>query len=217
MIKKSCVSAVMGIVFSAWASKASVTEVDAVSQATVRNNLKFNLPIYVTSDSAIITWTITKGSSGNHELSWGEASADLTSRAVTSEERSNKTVKLSGLSPNTAYKIRLEVTHPQNTKTPCADTATITTNPGTFAARRSSTESRIPPELRDRLLRLGSSAMPNDRVIIADCKGRTLLDHTVRENERSVALPSRTKGVYFLIYRRHGTLLDKRRLVIIQR
>ena len=214
MVKKILILSLISAAFSVWAGANKMQEVDGTSSATIHNNLKFNTPINVTADSATITWTIGKGATGNHVISWGKVSADMTSRDVTSGERSSKTVKLSGLSPNTAYKIRLEVTHPQNMKGPCADTATITTKPATVALNRFITNNSVCIELLDHSVRLGSMAKNGDHLTVTDCKGRALLNHKVKSNENAINLPSNAKGVYFLIYSRQGTVLDKKQFVI---
>jgi hypothetical protein len=63
-------------------------------------------------------------------------------------------------------------------------------------------------------VRLGSTAQSNDHLIVADCQGRTVLDHHVKGTEKSINLPSKAKGVYFMTYTREGKILDKKQFVI---
>ncbi len=204
-----------------WSSTNKMQQIDGMSSATLHNKLLFDVPISVTADSAIITWNAS-GSHANDILnsqtlsfSYGLGTGTLTKRTVTEQERTNKKVVLFSLTPNTTYKLRLDAN--KTNETPCADTATITTKPTVFVSQRFTAKKDVPLELLDHSVRLGSTAKSNDRLTIADCQGHTLLDHSVKGNERSITLPSNAKGVYLLIYSRKGAVLDKKQFVIIKK
>jgi hypothetical protein len=216
MMQKACVVVIIFIAVFAWASKNSIAEVDAVSQATIHNNIKFVTPLAVGSDSAVIKWTDAKNRSrsGNVVLSYGPSETSMTDRAVTKAEATGLSFTLKGLTPNTTYKIKLQVSQTPATHAPCADTATIKTLATTPVSRSYTFKKDVPLELLDHSVRLGSAVKDGDHLTVTDCKGRTLLNHNVKSNEKVVDLPSNAKGVYFLIYSRQGTVLDKKQFVI---
>jgi hypothetical protein len=221
MVKKIITLSLICAAFSIWAAVNKAQEVDAVSTATVHINIKFVTPLQVAGDSAIIKWTDTRNRSKNGKviLTYEPSSGTKQTRAVTNQEAKALLFSLIGLTPKTTYKIRLEVTDtvPGNTHKVCADTATITTLTATSAKVDFNTQKKVPLELLDHSVRLGSAAKSNDRLVIADCQGRTVLDHHVNGAETAINLPSKAKGIYFLTYSREGKILDQKQFVIIHK
>ncbi len=118
-------------IFAVCTCKKSNNPVDAVSTATLSHNLLFNLPIQVKSDSAIIKWREGEehSSEGKVVFSYGKGNEAKTPKTVSMSEINIKTIRLGGLTPNTTYKIRLEVsdTSSVDPNESYGDTATITT------------------------------------------------------------------------------------------
>jgi hypothetical protein len=220
MVKKILMLSLIGATVSVWAAMNKMQEVDATSTATVHNIVKFSVPLNVASDSAIFKWrdslNRTGSTSATVTLSFGKTEATMTSKTVTPKKLENKvySVNLTGLETKTTYKIRLEVSQASGAHKPCADTTTITTLATTSAELHFNPAKEVPLELLDHSVRLGSAAKSNDHLIIADCQGRTVLDHHVKGCEKSINLPSKAKGVYFMTYTREGKILDKKQFVI---
>jgi hypothetical protein len=221
MVKKILMLSLIGATVSVWAAMNKMQEVDAVSTASVHKNIKFVTPLSVASDSAIIKWNDSKkrtsSSSASTTLSYGTTEATMTSKTVTPKKLTDSvfSVNLSGLQPKTTYKIRIEIKKVSGSaEDPCADTATITTLATTSAELHFNSAKEVPLELLDHSVRLGSAAKSNDHLVIADCQGRTVLDHHVKGAEKSINLPSKAKGVYFMTYTREGKILDKKQFVI---
>jgi hypothetical protein len=218
MIRKILMLSLIGATVSVWAAMNKTEEVDAVSTATVHINIKFVTPLQVASDSAILKWNDGKNRSGSTSatvsLSFGTTEANMTSKTVTPKKLENMiySVNLSGLQPKTTYKVRIQAADGHHA--PCADTATITTLATTSAEVHFNRAKEVPLELLDHSVRLGSAAKSNDHLIIADCQGRTVLDHHVKGAERSINFPSKAKGVYFMTYTREGKVIDKKQFVI---
>jgi hypothetical protein len=217
MIKKACAVVIIGSAVFTWASNTSVTEIDAVSTATVHNNIKFVVPLKVESDSAIIKWTDarSRSKSGTVALTYGTNDATMKTRSVTTAEATALSFNLTGLTPITTYKIRLQVTQPGGAHGPCADTATITTAAATSSASHFLTKKDVPLELLDHSIRIGSMARHGDQLSIVDTKGQTLLSHIVSGNETAVVIPSSVKGVVFLTCRRNENIISGKKVTII--
>jgi hypothetical protein len=219
MVKKIVMLSLVCGSLSAWAANTSLGKVDGVTQATVHNNIKFVLPLTVAADSAIIKWTDAKSrsKSGTVVLTYGIGEGATTERPVTSAEASSLKFTLKGLTAKTTYKIRLQVSQASGAHGPCADTATISTLATTFSNQIFSTIKNVPIEMLDHSLQLGTLAKSGDHVTISDCRGRMLLDHKVKGDEKAINLPSKVKGVYFLKYSREGKVLDQKQFVIIHK
>jgi len=194
-----------------------VSKVDAVTQATIHNNIKFVIPIKVASDSATIKWTDAKSrsKSGTVVLSYGTGEGAMTDRPVTKTEATALTFSLKGLTPKTTYKIRLQANHPTNAHEPCADTATITTSATTDITQRFSLQKNIPLEFLDHSVRLGSMAQLGDRIAIVDSKGQTLHSFIVSGSQKAVRIPSYIKGIVFLTCSRNGNMLASKKITIM--
>jgi hypothetical protein len=214
MVKVILMLSIIGATASVWAVVNKTQEIDATTKATVHNIIKFVTPIKVTGDSAVIKWTDAKNRSkyGTIAFTYETGDAAVKTRTVTSQEATALSFNLTGLSPKTTYKIRLEVSDSKHT--PCADTATITTVGTTSAEVFFNSAKKVPLELLDHSVRLGATAKLDDHIMIADCQGRKLLDHHVKSSERDINLPTHAKGVYFLTYTREGKLLDQKQFVI---
>ncbi len=219
MRKTACLIAVVCAAFlSIQASTNKVNkaeQVDAVSQATLHDACQFTLPIAVTSNSATVEWNEYHADQGDATLSYGTSKTNLTKRNITLSERTSMKLVLTGLSPNTSYFLFFEATSTEHD--PYGDTTTIKTLSGSHAIQKFSTAKNIPLELLDHSVRLGSQAKPGDRLIVADCAGRTLYEHSVSGNEARIALPSASKGVYFLTYCRQGKVLDNKRFIVVNK
>jgi hypothetical protein len=215
-MRKGFFATILAGALSAWASNASVTRVDATTQATIHNNIKFVVPLTVGTDSAVIKWTDTKNRSrvGTVVLTYGLSGGSTTDRPVTSAEATALTFTLKSLTPKSTYKIRLQVTQASGAHPPCADTISITTLPTTNSIRQIAVRKDLPLEMLDNSVRLGSQVQSNDRLIVSDCQGRTLLNHKVCAAEKAVSLPAKAKGIYFLAYTREGKILDQKKFVI---
>jgi hypothetical protein len=220
MIKKAYfvggVCAVLFFSIHASTSKANKAEkVDAVTSATLHEACQFTLPIAVTSNSATIEWNEYHPEQGSATLSYGTSKTNLTKRDVTLNERANMKLVLTGLSPNTNYFLFYEATSTEHD--PYGDTTSIKTQKLSRTMQSFTNSKNIPLELLDHSVRLGSQAKPGDRLIISDCEGRTFYDHSVSGNDGIIGLPTASKGVYVLIYSRHGKLLDNKRFIIVNK
>ena len=220
MVKKACALAIAGIAVFSWASNNSMAKVDATTQATIHNNIKFVLPFKIATDSVIVKWKDghSRSTSGTVALSSGTTEATMTKKTVTATKNNADTTysaKLSGLQPATTYKIRIEVSQTSGVHGPCADTTTITTKSTTFAARHFDAKKDTPIELLDHSVNFKALAKHGDHITIVDTKGQTLLSHFVVGSETAISLPSSAKGVVLLTYTRNGSIVASKKVTIV--
>jgi hypothetical protein len=223
MVKKASALAIAGIAFFSWASNTSVAKVDATTQATIHNNIKFVLPFKVASDSAIVKWkdVRSRSTTGTVSLSFGSTEATMTKKTVTATKNAADTTysaNLSGLTSNTTYKIRIEVSDPATTNPhkSCADTTTIATKSTTFAMKQFSAKKEIAIELLDHSVKFGTFTQHGDHITIVDTKGQTLLSHFVAGSETAVSLPSSAMGVVLLTCSRSGNVIASKKVTIVR-
>jgi hypothetical protein len=220
VVKKACALAIAGFTIFSWASNTSVAKVDATTQATIHNNIKFVLPFKIASDSGVIKWKDAKGRTpaATVTLSYGTTEATMTKKTVIPTKNTTDTTystDLSGLQSATTYKIRVEVSQASGAHAPGADTTSITTKPTTFAVNQFSAKKEVAIEMLDRSINFGTLAKRGDHLTIVDTKGQTLLSHFFTGSETVVSVPASAKGVVLLTCLRNGNVIASKKVTIV--
>jgi hypothetical protein len=217
MLKKAkCIAALFTLImFSIHASAKKTHDVDAVTSASIEFK-----QISVTTYSATVIWEEWFPDQGTATISYGTDSTNLAEkRDITLDERNIdiKQLVITGLTGNTKYYIRLDATPSDPELDPySADTTFTTLNPSKVIQELTISKN-TPLELLDHSVRVGAQARSGDRLIIADCEGRTIFNHAVTGREGIITLPAVSKGVYFLTFQRQGKLLDNKRFIIMNK
>ena len=203
------------LMFSIHAFAKKTHDVDAVTEASV-----YFKQISVTTYSANVTWTEWFPDDGTATVSYGTDSANLaTKRNITSDERNIDITQLviTGLTGKTKYYIRLDATPSDAELEPYSAETTFTTLDPSKVIQELKISKNTPLELLDHSVRVGAQARSGDRLIIADCEGRTIFNHAVAGHEGIITLPAVSKVVYFLTFQRQGKLLDNKRFIILNK
>jgi hypothetical protein len=175
--------------------------VDAVTAASLNNQLKFVSPIAVTATTATVVWTFSH-TDGSGVLTYASTSADSKTITLSAAQRAAKSIDLTGLTPNTTYNIDLLLSKPGETSAEA--TGKFTTKAGTSAIKPLFANNVIQTHLEHSRLILGSSVLSGDRVIVFEATGRKVMNHTVRPNEPSIDMPAAGSHAYVVSIQRGG-------------
>jgi hypothetical protein len=190
---------------------ASTELVDAVTAATVNKTCKFTMPYAVTGTTATIVWTEGR-TDGTATISWGTDLAKMTSRAVTANERSAKTVVLTGLTSSTLYNVRYEAA--KSGEVSYAATGTFTTLGGTGVKPIPVKTAEKLMALQHQVILLGSETRSGDLLTVTDLTGRKLFAHRIAAGENSVSLPLNVTGVLVFSLQRAQSIITTRTFTV---
>jgi hypothetical protein len=189
---------------SSFAGGLSHANVDAVTAATVNNECTFNLPVAVTSTSATVQWTEQR-KGGSASFCYGIVNPPSPCRAVSSTERTLKTIQLTGLTPETTYYIYIEMSI--SGENPYAASGSFTTAAATgitapVPAKRESVFYRA-----GNTIVFGNGIVSGDKIVGSDISGRILFSVAVSAGASSVQIPRNAAGMCLVQVMRDGTIL----------
>jgi hypothetical protein len=192
-------------ILSSYAGNLSRSSMDAVTAATANNECKFVLPIQTTATSATVTWTETH-KDGAATFWCDIVNPPVVKRAVTSNERANKTISVTNLNPNTPYYIRIEML--KSGESPYAATGSFTTKATTTGVSSVFYHENISSHIAGNKLILGSEVSAGDRITLTDFQGRTVYTHIRAAGETSVSFSEKSPGAYLVGIKRNNAGLE---------